>query len=108
MPEWNVAAAREEAKSIKRRVDAGGEPLGEVLERRAAPTVADLCQRFELEYLPAKRPSTQFSYRHQITSDILPALGNRKVAAITSDDIDELHRTISKRAPLRLIASAHS
>lgn len=97
---WKVAAARAEAQKLKRRVDNGGDPLGEVQEKRDAPTVADLCQWFADEYLPSKRPSTQQSYRHQIAADILPALGNRKVAAITYDDIAELHRTIGKRAPI--------
>ena len=83
-PEWKTAAARVEAVELKRRVDRGGNPLGELKARRAAPTVADLCARFEAEYLPRKRPSTQASYRQQIAGEILPALGQLKVAEVAS------------------------
>lgn len=100
-PDWGVAAAREEAKRLKRQVDGGGDPLGTLQAGRAAPTVADLCARFIDEYLPRKRPSTQKSYRQQIASEILPAIGRLKVANVSFDDIDELHREISRRAPYR-------
>ena len=36
------AAAREEAKSLRRRVDLGGDPMGERHNDRSAPTVRDL------------------------------------------------------------------
>jgi Arm DNA-binding domain len=50
-PDWSVAAAREKAKELKRSVDSGGDPLGEVRASRDAPTVADLCARFEAEHV---------------------------------------------------------
>jgi len=62
-PDWSTTAAREEAKRLKRLVDGGNDPVGEQEEKRAAATVADLCARFERDYLsrnrlssPAKRP----------------------------------------------------
>ena len=67
--------------------------------RRAAPTVADLCARFERDYLPRKRPSTQRVYRQQIHTDILPALGRTKVAAVSHGDVDGFHHRLSARAP---------
>ena len=59
LPDWTTGAAREEAKRLKRGIDGGADPVGDLLENRAAPTVADLCARFEVEYLPpsAYRPS---------------------------------------------------
>ncbi len=100
-PAWKTAAARAEAIELKRRVDRGGNPLGELKAGRAAPTVADLCTRFEAEYLPRKRPSTQTSYRQQIAGEILPALGRLKVKDVDFADVDDLHRAITKRAPYR-------
>jgi site-specific recombinase XerD len=73
--------------------------VGEHREARAAATMADLCDRFEREYIPRKRPATQRDYRQQIAVDIRPALGRMKVAAVTFADVDAWHRKISKRAP---------
>jgi integrase len=100
-PDWKTGAARAEAAELKKVIDRGGDPLGEIKAGRQAPTVADLCDRFEAEYLPRKRPSTQKSYRQQIAAEIRPALGRLKVAEVTFADVDTIHRTISKRAPWR-------
>ena len=98
-PDWSVAAAREEAKRLKREIDGGADPVGAHQESRAAPTIADLAARFEQDYVPRKRPSTQRVYRQQIRADILPAIGRAKVAAITHADVDAFHHKLSARAP---------
>src|SRR5262249_40833468 len=98
---WEIGPAREEAKRLRREVDAGGDPLGELQETRLAPTVVDLFARFEQEHLPRKRARTQKSYRNTIRGDVLPTLGPMKVASVTYADIDKLHRAISKRAPVQ-------
>src|SRR5262245_58303896 len=98
-PDWSTTAAREEAKRLKRLVDGGGDPVGEQEAGRAAPTMADLCARFERDYLPRNRPSTQRVYRQQIQTDILPAFGETKVAAISHSDVDRFHHQMSARAP---------
>jgi integrase len=98
-PDWGTTAAREEAKRLKRAIDGGADPVGEQEENRAAATVADLCTRFERDYLPRKRPTTQRVYRQQIRADILPALGRMKVAAVSHADIDGFHHRLSTRAP---------
>jgi len=99
-PDWSTAAAREEAKRLKRAIDGGADPVGEYREARAAATVADLCDRFERDYIPRKRPSTQISYRQQIAADIRPAFGRMKVAAVSVADVDAWHRKMSTRAPI--------
>jgi integrase len=96
-PEWKTGAARIEAAELKKRIDRGGDPLGEIVAGREAPTVADLCERFIADYLPRKRPSTQVTYRQQIAAEIIPALGPLKVAEVTFADIYGVHRAISKR-----------
>src|SRR5215469_4856681 len=56
---WEVGPAREEAKRLRRIVDGGGDPLGQLQQTRSEPTVEDLYARFEQEHLPRKRIRTQ-------------------------------------------------
>ena len=95
-PDWSIAGAREEARRLKRQVDAGGDPLADIEAERGAPTVNDLIQRFIAEHLPRKRPKTQCDYGRMLKLHIRPALGRLKVAAVTWSDIDALHRKITK------------
>jgi integrase len=99
-PSWSANAAREEARRLRRLIDGGGDPLGEAREQRAAPTVADLADRFESEYLPRKRKSTQADYASMIRRHIRPELGKRKVASIEFADIDRVHRVVTARSGL--------
>lgn len=94
---WKTVAARQEAKALKVRVDRGDDPLGEEQAERKAPTVAELCERFEREYLPRRRPLTQRDYARAIKNDILPVLRNKKVADVSYADLDNLHRKITER-----------
>ena len=98
-PEWKTPAARAEAAELKKVIDRGGDPLGEIQEQRAAPTVNDLCDQVIAEHLPRKRPSTKRMYLSQIEKEIRPALGKLKVSEVTFATIDKIHRTISARAP---------
>jgi integrase len=98
-PDWGTTAAREEAKRLKRLVDGGADPVGEQEENRAAATAADLCARFERDYLPRNRPSTQRVYRQQIRTEILPTFAKAKVAAISHADVDGFHHRLSARTP---------
>jgi integrase len=98
-PAWSVTVAREEAKRLKREVDGGGDPFGKFKAEREAPTVANLCARFETEHIPRLRPSTAQMYRGLIKNEVVPALGRMKVAAVEFEDTDRLHRNLSRRAP---------
>lgn len=98
-PDWRTTAAREETHRLKRAIDAGADPLGELEQSRAAPTVSDLAERFLSDYVPRKRFSTQRDYKRQIAINILPEIGNLKVDAVTFADVDKLHRFMSERAP---------
>jgi integrase len=98
-PDWGTGAARDEAKRLKRLIDGGADPVGEHKSERASPTVADLCTRFEKEYLPRKREWTRKGYQQQIKTDILPAMRRLKVAAVSYADVDRLHRDVGERAP---------
>jgi integrase len=109
-PSWTTAAAREEAKRLRREIDGGADPVGEHQANRDAPTLAELSDRFIAEHLPRKRPSTAADYRRRIEADIRPALGGLKVHAVTFADIDAMHRRISVRgskiAANRIVALA--
>jgi integrase len=96
-PDWKTTAARVEAAEMKKEIDRGGDPLGELQADRSAPTVNDLADRFVEEYLPRKRGSTAKGYRQIIDAEIRPALGRIQVAELTFSDIDDLHRAITKR-----------
>ncbi|ESY16204.1 site-specific integrase [Mesorhizobium sp. C395A] len=98
-PDWKSGPAREEAKNLKKQIDVGADPMGQVAAARDAKTVGDLCDRFEKEHLTKKRHSTARDYKALIKNHILPALKNKKVAEVEFTDIDSLHRKISKTAP---------
>jgi len=101
-PDWTVKVAREEARRLRATIDLGGDPLAEIQAGRDAPTVADLCRRYEEEHLPRKRPRSAEEDRTLIRTRVLPALGALKVADVTFNDIDGLHRKITKeRKPYR-------
>jgi integrase len=96
-PTWGTVAARKEAAELKKTIDRGGNPVGELKAYRDAPTVNDLADRFLAEYLPRKRASTQHTYHLQIENEIRPALGQLKVAEVTFADADGLHRKLTGR-----------
>ena len=98
-PSWSVAAAREEAKRLRRAVDGGGDPVGETQAMRDAPTVADLAERFVVEHVERRRPSTQLAYRIVLRKYVLPALGRMKVAAVEFEHVERLHAAVSRQHP---------
>jgi integrase len=94
-PEWSVTAARAEAKEIRQRVDRGEDPVRERLERREAPTMVDLAERYEREHLPRKSPQSQHDDGVMV-GHILKHIGSdRRVADVHHGDIVALHRAIT-------------
>ncbi len=95
-PDWGTTAARNRAKELKRAIDVGHDPLAERAGARDAPSVRDLCERFDEEHLPKLRKASQRDYRAVIKNNIEPALGKLPVAEVEFSDIDGLHRKITK------------
>jgi integrase len=96
-PNWTTGAARQEARRLRQLIDRGGDPLADLEQQRAAPTVADLIKRFEEEHLPRKRPETVRSYRGMLHRHIGPHFGaHTRVADVAFEDVDALHRKITK------------
>jgi integrase len=98
-PNWSTTAARQEARRLRQLIDQGIDPLADAENARAAPTVADMCDRFEQEHLPRKRTSTARDYARMLKR-IREHFGPHiKVADVVHADCDALHRRISKTSP---------
>ena len=103
-PDWSVAAAREEAKALRKRVDRGEDITLEKRTALEAPTVTDLAQRYREEHLTGKPPKTVHDRGVHLDKHILPfkpttrspKMGDRKVTEIHDGDIKALHKAITK------------
>lgn len=100
-PAWTAAAAREEAKSLRRSIDQGIDPLEDRNDRREAPTVADLWLEYEKVHLPTLSDRSQTDQRGMWKKYILPSLAPVAVRDLTSRQIDRLHANISEAASTR-------
>jgi integrase len=100
-PSWSVAAAREEARRLKREIAKGHDPMGQRHVDRAAPTVGDLADRYMREHAVRKVARAQADDRSMIEKIIIPAIGQLKVYEVRRDDIDRLHREVSQTRPIR-------
>lgn len=98
-PAWSVQAARDAAAKLRRRVDAGEDPLDENRAAKAELTLSLLWERYDKEVLPTKRPKTQQDERSMWRRLVLPSLGRRKLSSIKPADIDNLHRALSLATP---------
>jgi hypothetical protein len=97
-PEWSVTAARAEAKEVRQRVDRGEDPAHERRERREAPTMADLVDRYELEHLARKPEQTRHDDSTMIGHIVRHIGADRRVADIHYGDIVALHRALTEAA----------
>jgi integrase len=89
---WTPDAARTEAKRLLGIVASGGDPAAVKAQRRKAPTVADLAQRFIDEHAKAKRKTrTATEYGRLIDRIILPVLGKKKIIDLSRADVVRLH-----------------
>ena len=96
-PNWTCGAARTEAKRLRQIVDGGGDPRGDFEELREAPTMDDLCSRFEREDLPKKSAATRDAYSGLLELHVKPFFGKfKKVADVKYADIDKLHTKVTQ------------
>ena len=97
---WTPEAARTEARRLLRLIAQGNDPAGARVEARSAPTVAEFAERFLVEHIePRRKKSTAREYRRLFDSVILPALGKRRVAEVTAQDVARLHHE-QRHAPV--------
>lgn len=96
-PVWSVTAARDEAGKLRRRVDAGEDPLAEKEKAFKDPTVQQVAGQFLTEHVALKnRTSTQALYRRSIEGYVLPRIGARKVNAVTFQDVARVHVEVTR------------
>jgi integrase len=94
---WRCTAARSKARDLRRDIEDGGDPLADIEDERAAPSMVDLIERFRVEHLVRKRPSTAADYERMLRLHIGPHFGQHmKVADIRFEDVDALHRKITR------------
>ena len=66
------------------------------------PTVADLAERYEREYVAMHcKPATISHYRLMLRKHIVPALGERRVADVEYKDILAFHNSLHQHADRR-------
>ncbi len=100
-PAWGVAAAREQAAKLRRRVDAGEDPQEERVALRASRDMADLHTRYMAEVSASKAATTYRDEQAIWIKLILPELSRTRLADIAYSDVEKLHRKISVTTPVR-------
>jgi hypothetical protein len=95
-PDWSTVAARDYAKRIKREVDQGIDPLAVRDERRSAPTIKHLIERYLSEHVNRFTPASSRDRRNMMMTYVMPFWGDRKVIDIRPSDVDHLLVEIAK------------
>jgi integrase len=94
---WTPETARAEARRLLASVVQGRDPAGAKAERKAAPTVAEFAARFLREHAEAKRKTrTALEYARLLDKIVVPALGAKKIADVTRQDVSRLHHALSE------------
>ena len=92
-PYFSVDHARKKATDIIARIKIGQPPVPP--EPAPDPTVADLAERYQREYVAMHcKPLTISHYRLMLRKHIVPALGERLVADIEYKDILAFHNSL--------------
>ncbi len=91
--DFSVDHARRKATDIIARIKAGEPPVAP--EPAPDPTVADLAERYEREYVAMHcKPATISHYRLMLRKHIVPALGERRVSDVEYKDILAFHNSL--------------
>lgn len=98
-PDWSVTAGREEAKRLKREIDAGHDPRGRRIDSRNAPTISDAIDRYLKEHAVKLAPRSLSDQTSLLRKLVDPEWATRKVADITPEDVDRLLAKVAKARP---------
>ena len=97
-PTWNVKDARAEAAELRKRIDRGEDPARDKRERRTAPCIEDLVNRYLTDHLPTKAAygGPRENDERKMAAELADGLGRQtKVADVHFADIERLHRKIT-------------
>lgn len=98
-PDWTVVAARKRSQELRLLIDTGTDPLAKRETKRAAPTVREMYERYDRDYIPKLSKGTAADYRKKFEKYILPAMGAEKLVDVTFSDCERLHRRVSTHSP---------
>ena len=88
--------ARDKAREWAADVAGGGDPAGDRLDRRQAPTVSKLLDDYISRRVEKKNKAKTISDVKRLVERVIrPALGKLKVADVTTADIDHFHSSQS-------------
>lgn len=93
-PTLSLDAARGIARQWLERVAAGDDPVKGWEEEAAAPTIADLCDRYLDWAAEHKKAHSVRDDRYNIDRFVRPKWGKRKAAEITVADVEKLHASM--------------
>ena len=90
--------ARKIALDWSSEVRSGGDPSNERQQRRAAPNMGMLFDRYLLEHATVhKKPSSVRNDRSIIKGHLTPVFGSLKVTEVAREDVIRFHRSLSDR-----------
>jgi integrase len=104
---WTATAARLRAKELRQEVDKGGNPAREKRERRDAPTVQDLIDRYVSDHLPKLACKDENDPRNKDTRRMLALIGEHLgvhtlVRDVHGGDVRHMHTKVTEsRGPVR-------
>jgi integrase len=102
---WTPDTAREEARRLLAKVVDGQDPSADKRAARHAATVSELCDfyladaaagRLLMRRGTVKKPATLVTDRSRIEAHIKPLLGERRVAAVTREDVDRFMHDVAE------------
>jgi integrase len=94
--DWSFGAARDHAKALRRKIDEGRDLAVERQDRRDAPTIDDLIERYKTEHLPTLAPKTHGDQRTML-GEIGKRLGKHtRVNEVDTPTVREMHRAIGE------------
>jgi integrase len=103
-PRWSAEAARDHAKKLRKQIDQGIDIAQDKRERRDAPTIQDLMDRYIADHLPKRRLTPpRLRDEKRMLEMIAEKLGRHtKVTDIHGGDIADMHRKHSEsNGPVR-------
>lgn len=100
-PTWKVPAAQKEAQELKLKVANGIDPLEKRNSEYSSPTVSEMWERYEKDYLAKLTPRSQQDQASMFRKSVLPKLGSTKVSDVNFSDCERLHRHLTKDRPIR-------